>query len=82
LPNGKIEDGKYTIKTGGKPGAPPGKYKVTVSSTRPSDPKNEYSIPISLIEKSSTDATTTTIKKEVKADAPAGHYDLTVNPAK
>jgi hypothetical protein len=42
----------------------------------------DYSIPKDVIEKSSTLPTTTTLRKEVKADAPAGHYDVTVNPPK
>jgi len=29
---GKITDGKYTMTTNGKPGAPAGKYKVTVNT--------------------------------------------------
>jgi hypothetical protein len=77
FPTGKIdENGKYSLSTGGKPGAPPGAYKVTISVTAPSDPKNEYSVPKLLIDKTNTELGTTTLKKEVKAGAPAGQYDF------
>jgi hypothetical protein len=82
LPRGKIgADGTYTLSTSGKPGAPAGKYKVTVNPSAGEAPA-DYSIPKDVIEKSSTLPTTTTLRKEVKADAPAGHYDVTVNPPK
>ena len=49
-PRGRIEgDGRYTVFTHPRPGAPPGWYKVTVIATEPSDPKNPYSLPRSLI---------------------------------
>jgi hypothetical protein len=35
VPSGGIEDGEYTLATEGKPGAPPGWYKVTVSPGMP-----------------------------------------------
>jgi hypothetical protein len=79
LPSGTLnENGKYTLSTGGKAGAPAGKYKVTISSTAPSDPKDPYSIPKHLIDKTNSAVETTTIKKEVKADAPSGHYDVSL----
>jgi hypothetical protein len=77
LPIGTIDEtGKYTLSTGGKPGAPPGKYKVTIVATVPSNPKDPYSIPKHLIDKLNSDVDTTTISKEVKEGAPAGHYDV------
>ena len=82
LPRGKIGgDGKYTLSTGGKPGAPVGKYKVTVNPTAGEAP-TDYSVPKEVIEKSATSASTTSIKKEVTATPSAGQYDVTVNPAK
>jgi hypothetical protein len=79
LPNATTDDnGKYSLATNGKPGAPPGKYKVTVTSTAPSDPKDPYSIPKHLIDSTNSVPETTTIKIEVKADAPAGAYDVTL----
>jgi hypothetical protein len=77
LPMGTIDEtGKYTLSTGGKPGAPPGKYKVTVVATVPLDAKNPYSMPKHLIDKAHADAGTTTLSKEVKEGAPADQYDL------
>src|SRR5262249_34544134 len=38
-------DGSYKLISHPHPGAPPGWYKVTVSVTEPSDPKNPYSTP-------------------------------------
>jgi hypothetical protein len=70
------ENGKYTISTGGKPGAPAGAYKVTIKVSKPSDPKNEYSVPTHLTDKANAELGTTKLKKEVKADASAGHYDF------
>ena len=79
LPSGKVdENGKYVLSTGGKPGAPPGKYKVTVTSTEPGDPKDPYSMPRHLIDKSHSAYETTKIKIEVKGGAPAGQYDITL----
>jgi len=78
LPVGTISDGRYSIATGGKPGAPEGWYKVTVTSSVPSDPKNEYSIPKLIVDKAYTDAATTTLLVEVKEGSPAGAYDLKV----
>jgi len=80
LPLGTIdENGKYTISTGGKPGAPAGAYKVTVRVTAPSNPKDPYSVPVNLTDKTNAELTTTTIKKEVKAGAAAGAYDLNLD---
>jgi hypothetical protein len=77
LPHGTVdENGKYTLATGGKPGAPAGKYKVTVASTVPSNPKDPYSLPKHLTDKANAEVSTTSLTKEVKADAPAGHYDI------
>jgi len=77
LPIGTIdENGKYSLSTGGKPGAPPGAYKVTIRVTAPSDPKDPYSKPKILTDLANAELSTTNLKKEVKADAPAGHYDF------
>jgi hypothetical protein len=78
LPVGSISDGTYSIATGGKPGAPEGWYKVTLTSSVPSDPKDEYSIPKLVVDQAYTDAATTTLLIEVKEGAGAGAYDLKV----
>lgn len=63
---GKIENGKYRLTYDGKDGAPVGAYKVTISATVPSNPKDEYSIPKSLIGKNFAQPKTTSLTVEVK----------------
>jgi hypothetical protein len=70
------ENGKYSLGTGSKLGAPAGHYKVTVHASVPSDPKDEYSEPRLLIDESNTTPETTEFTIEVKAGAPPGTYDL------
>jgi len=72
-------DGQYTLSSNGKSGAPAGWYKVTVNATVPSNPKDPYSRPVSLIDKKYTAAETTPLQVEVKDNAPAGAYDLKVS---
>src|ERR1700729_3502154 len=50
-PRGKIkEDGTYEVQTDGKPGAPPGTYKVVVfANAPPADSKDPYAIGASLV---------------------------------
>lgn len=79
LPTATTDDtGKYTLATGGKPGAPPGKYKVTVTSVAPADAKDPYAKPKHLIDQTNSIPETTTLKVEVKDGASAGAYDLTL----
>jgi hypothetical protein len=70
---GQITNGEYKIFTGGKEGAPPGKYKVTVTpSMVPVDGK----MPAMGWNKKFMDSNQSTLSVEVKADAPPGAYDL------
>jgi hypothetical protein len=73
---GTIVDGKYKLAIAGKDGAPAGWYKVTITSNVPSDPKNEYSVPKSLINPAYSKVETTELTAEVKKDG--GPYDFTV----
>jgi hypothetical protein len=82
-PTGQVEkDGKYSLTTLGKPGAPLGKYKVTVATNFPGmgmggaggDVKPDsvkvnpkYTVP-----------TTSDLKVEVVASPAAGQYDIKV----
>jgi hypothetical protein len=68
--------GRYRLSTAGVTGAPPGWYKVMVRATAPADPKRPYAVPRSIIDKASSSPETTRLSVEVKADAPAGSYDL------
>jgi hypothetical protein len=77
FPLGTIDpSGKYSLSTGGKPGAPPGHYKVAVHAAVPSDPKDEYSEPRLLIDEANTSPETTAHTAEVKAGASPGSYDV------
>lgn len=73
---GEIKDGTYTIYTGGKSGAPLGKYKVTV--TAPTMPAPEGKEPVSEIPEKYSNLVDTPLKIEVVADPKPGQYDLTL----
>jgi hypothetical protein len=79
-PHGEIkEDGTYALETDGKPGAPPGAYKVTVYAAEASkDPKNMYAVPVMLVHKKFGDEKGTPLKATVAPDAPPGTYDFKV----
>ncbi len=75
-------DGSYELTTDGKPGAPAGKYLVTV--VYQAGPKagakdaDLYAVPKSLINPNFNNVGGTFLKREVKANAPSGEYDLPV----
>jgi hypothetical protein len=74
---GDITNGDYTLFTQGRPGAPAGPYKVTVSGAQvPSNPKDPYSVPVNLVNVKYTDLAKTDIRIEVTASPAAGAYDL------
>jgi hypothetical protein len=79
LSGGKIEpDGTYKIYTGGKEGAPLGKYKVRVvppqtETNKDKDAKGEPDIGY---KREYTDANKTPLHYEVVANPQAGAYDL------
>jgi hypothetical protein len=76
-PRGAIEaDGRYKIVTHPHAGAPPGWYKVAVIATGPSDPKNPYSLPDSLIAQKFAKPDESGITLEVRKDPMPGAYDL------
>jgi hypothetical protein len=76
-PRGTIEgDGRYKVFTHPHPGAPPGWYKVTVIATEPSDPRNPYSLPRSLIPEKFGKPDSSGLTLEVRRGPPAGAYDL------
>jgi hypothetical protein len=76
-PRGSIEaDGRYKIVTHPHEGAPPGWYKVAVIATEPSDPKNPYSVPRSLIPEKFGKPDESRLTLEVRKEAPPGAYDL------
>lgn len=73
---GQIDStGAYKIVTNGKPGAPPGKYKVTV--TPPMIPSSDSkSAPAGGFNRKYSKARETPLRIEVVPDAPPGKYDL------
>ena len=71
------EGGTYDVKTNGKPGAPPGWYKVVVTAVTPVDLNNPSPPPSkSLIAAKYNQPETTDLHLEVKENAGDGAYDL------
>ena len=76
-PRGAIgPDGRYKIVTHPGDGAAPGWYKVGVIVVQPSDPKNPYSEPRSLIPAKFGKPSESKLSLEVRKDAPPKSYDL------
>ena len=76
-PRGTIEaDGRYTISTHPRPGAPPGWYRVGVFAKDASDPKNPYALGRALIPEKFSNPDASGLVLEVRRDAPPGAYDL------
>jgi hypothetical protein len=76
-PHGSIgQDGRYKMVTHPNDGAPAGWYKVAVIATEPSDTKNPYSTPRSLIPQKFGNPWEIQLFLEVRSDAPPGAYDI------
>lgn len=78
-PTGTIESsGRYRIFTSGKPGAPPGAYRVVVFATEPTVDTGKVSpgLPKSLIPTRYNNPSTSPLEFEVTAAPAAGAYDL------
>jgi hypothetical protein len=76
-PRAVIEaDGRFKVVTHPQEGAPPGWYKVAVIVTEPSDPKNPYSLPRSLIPEKFGKPDESGLAFEVRSHAPPGAFDL------
>ncbi len=67
------EDGSYTLYTKGKPGAPPGKYRVVL--TRGSDRKSWFAVPPPYFSQKKS-----TLEIEVTENKPEGGYNLKLRP--
>lgn len=78
-PTGSIDaDGKYVVYTQGKPGAPPGRYRVVVFATeaaRDADGKAHPGLPTSIVPAIYNDPVTTPLKIEVTLQSRAP-FDL------
>ncbi len=81
-PRGEIDaQGNYEINTSGKPGAPPGWYKVAVISMKEEIQKGGRGPPVQwLAPPRYTDPTTSQLAFEVKRNAPPDSYDLRLKP--
>ena len=76
-PGGQIDaEGNYRLYTQGKPGAPPGWYRVAVVAAEPIDPKKPYEATKSLVNAKYNSVDTSGLSREVVADAAPGAYDL------
>jgi hypothetical protein len=78
---GEIDaQGEYTLQTRGKPGAPPGWYKVTVSATEAPPDNTKLSKGSSVGDTTYVLPELTPLEKEVVANAQPGAYDIKVGP--
>jgi hypothetical protein len=76
IPRGTIDaEGNYTVKTGNKPGAAPGWYKITAEISKVVDPKNPY-VERGLSPERYSKVETSGLAYEVVETPAAGQYDL------
>lgn len=71
------DDGAYSLWTGEKAGAAPGAYRVVVSAMEMTDSTQP---PKRLVAQIYAAGDSTPLRKTVAANAPAGTYDLDLNP--
>lgn len=81
-PTGEIDrEGRYELFTTGRPGAPPGKYKVVVFATEEVDvPGAHPGMPKSIINTKYNSEQTSPLAYEVVAAPADGTYDLQLSP--
>jgi len=75
-PLGKVTDGTYTLETDGKPGAPLGAYRVTVSAIKPSTPEDGYKPPVWAASQDYLDQNKSGLTLTVVETPPPGAYDI------
>jgi hypothetical protein len=76
---GTIRDGRYTIMTGARQGAPVGAYKVSIEAAKDVDPSNPY-ITEWLADEKYVDPSRSNLTMEVVESAEPGRYDFKLNP--
>jgi hypothetical protein len=69
-------DGKYTLETDGKQGAPLGSYIVTISSVKPSTPEDGYKPPVWAASQDYMDPSKSGLGLTVIEGAHEGAYDF------
>jgi hypothetical protein len=80
-PMGEINaQGEYTLSVRGKPGAPPGAYKVIVSSTGATTEDNTKVSAKNTVNPTYLSADITPLEVEVVKDPAPGRYDLKLTP--
>jgi hypothetical protein len=81
-PRGEIDaQGNYELNTSGKPGAPPGWYKVAVIALKEEIPKGGRGpAPVWLAPQRYADPKTSQLAIEVKAQAAPDSYELRLKP--
>jgi hypothetical protein len=76
-PRGPIDDqGNFDVSTAGRPGAPPGWYKVAVIANKPMNPNKPYAVTGSLLPKKYSNANTSELAIEVTERPADGAYDI------
>ena len=78
-PTGTIENGQYTIYTNGKPGAPPGKYKVTIVSQEEVDSTKATLGTKSNVHPSFSDPEQTKLNVEVSTSPKENAYNFSIS---
>lgn len=79
-PRGEVQnDGSYSLKTRGEPGAPAGWYRVSVFATRTPPPENPGGwVPDWIVDEKYVRPASTDLLVEVREPLASGRYDLRV----
>ena len=76
-PRGPIDgQGNFQVSTAGRPGAPPGWYKVAVIANKPLNPNKPYAVTGSLLPKKYGNANTSELTIEVTEKPADAAYDI------
>jgi hypothetical protein len=76
---GMIRDGRYTIMTGARQGAPVGAYKVSIEAAKEVDPNNPYFTEW-LADEKYIDPSRSNLTMEVVEGPEPGRYDFKLTP--
>lgn len=76
---GTIQDGRYTISTGARQGAPIGAYKVSIEAAKETSLNNPYFTEW-LADEKYVDPTRSNLTMEVIANPESGRYDFKLDP--
>ena len=79
MSQGTIRQGMYTIMTGAREGAPPGKYKVSIEAAKEVDPNNPYFTEW-LADEKYVNPDRSGLTMDVVEEGQPGQYDFKLNP--